>query len=353
MLQGLHCAKFVLWWVILSTSFAAAASSRHVEFSIAKVEANSGVSQQKLLSQALRQIIVKMTGTDDALNAPPTAKLLSSAQTYLRAYRYEEVNNKRYFVGEFDSEKLAQRLIDNGHALWGNPRADTLLWMVVEQRHHREIVTDERTDNLTLYLKDAANQRGLPVTLPLMDLADAQRVSVSDVWGRFVFSIREASVRYGNQDIVIARVYQPDPLESLWRLDWTYITPVSVTSGTEDGDSAETAVAAWVSKHADAMSRRDAVLATEDGEEAMVLTISVANLDALATMVDVEQYLGTLGSVKDVRLAKVVGTVSYFRVALLGSEQDWRNLIQLQRKLVPVGYSSGDDNVTDAYYWNP
>ena len=61
-----------------------------------------------------------------------------------------------------------------------------------------------------MQLKQTAKERGVPLSLPLMDLTDNVNISTYDVWGRFVEPLRKASTRYGVDNIIGARVYRND-----------------------------------------------------------------------------------------------------------------------------------------------
>ncbi len=63
-----------------------------------------------------------------------------------------------------------------------------------------------------------AERRGLPVVFPLLDAADLESVSFSDVWGGFDERVVEASERYAADSILIGRV-RPGPNR---RESWSY-----------------------------------------------------------------------------------------------------------------------------------
>src|SRR5690606_16164886 len=61
-------------------------------------------------------------------------------------------------------------------------------------------------DGLREELVTVAEERGLPVTLPLLDLEDMAAVGFADVWGGFEQTVLAASDRYGADAVLVGRV---------------------------------------------------------------------------------------------------------------------------------------------------
>ena len=70
-------------------------------------------------------------------------------------------------------------------------------------------------------LLSIAEQRGLPIVLPLVDGEDLARLGFSDLWGEFSEPVIEASARYGADAILIGRSRGPDPTTA--QLRWTLL----------------------------------------------------------------------------------------------------------------------------------
>ncbi len=65
----------------------------------------------------------------------------------------------------------------------GSLRPQVLLWLVDEQGLSRNIISNSSASNLPFVVSEFSSQRGLPIMLPLMDLTDANKIKLSDVWG--------------------------------------------------------------------------------------------------------------------------------------------------------------------------
>jgi hypothetical protein len=199
-------------FTLVCASFVASATQRIVvnEAKIL-VEDQSSRAQQKAAKQALREVFLKMSGSTESLSNPGVKAALSSPQSLLRSYRYSYEGSKTYYVAEFDSTKVGEILQREMLPLWGDRRPETLIWLAVQDDKENKLIIDESLDfPIAEALRTTAQERGLPLSLPLMDLTDNVNITTYDVWGRFVEPVREASRRYSVDNIIAARVYKND-----------------------------------------------------------------------------------------------------------------------------------------------
>lgn len=176
-----------------------------------QVEDQSQRTQQAAQKKALQQVLVKMSGSTDVLENAGVRAALTSPQSLLRSYRFSFENGKTYYVAEFDQAKLNELLQREMLPLWGDRRPETIVWLVKEDDNDARAILDESLDTeLQRALKQTAKERGVPLSLPLMDLTDNVNISSYDIWGRFAGPLRKASARYSVDNIIGARVYRND-----------------------------------------------------------------------------------------------------------------------------------------------
>ncbi|GFD91969.1 hypothetical protein KUL156_48560 [Alteromonas sp. KUL156] len=176
-----------------------------------QVDDQSQKTQQAAQKKALRQVFVKMSGSTRVLENAGIRAALTSPQSLLRSYRFAFENGKTYYVAEFDQTKLSELLQREMLPLWGDRRPETIVWLAKEDENDARIILDESLNTeLQHALKQTAKERGVPLSLPLMDLTDSVNITTYDVWGRFAGPLRTASVRYNVDNIIGARVYRND-----------------------------------------------------------------------------------------------------------------------------------------------
>ena len=209
--------SLVLWLLLIPV--VAIASTLHGTNTVAiAVEDQTQSSQRAALQEAFEQVVLKMSGDRDKYNASMLRGY--SANDYLKAYQFELNESQLEYVATFDKAKLQQLLRRLALPIWEARRPDTLLWLSVENKlDSTNTVLSENTASPLSVVKDlVARRRGLNIALPIMDIEDANAVSVYDVWGRFLNPIVNASQRYSIDHIVIARIretpeYDADELE--------------------------------------------------------------------------------------------------------------------------------------------
>jgi len=199
-------------FIFIIASFTASATQRIVvnEAKIL-VEDQSSRAQQKASKQALREVFLKMSGSTQSLSNAGVKAALASPQSLLRSYRYSYEGNQTFYIAEFDASKVAEILQREMLPLWGDRRPETLIWLAVQDKNENKIIIDESLElPIAEALKTTAQERGLPLSLPLMDLTDNVNITTYDVWGRFIEPVREASRRYSVDNIIAARLYEND-----------------------------------------------------------------------------------------------------------------------------------------------
>ena len=193
--------------------------SAHATQHVVVNEAQIPVSDQSqktrayAVKEALTQVMVKVSGNTAVLQNPGVRAALRTPEAYLRSYRFSYSGNDTFYVAEFDNTKLIELLKREGLPLWGERRPETIVWLATETDDNERIILDESTPTpVGEMLINTAKTRGVPVSLPLMDLTDSASISIYDVWGRFVQSLT-ASQRYGVDNIIGARLYKNIPGE--------------------------------------------------------------------------------------------------------------------------------------------
>jgi uncharacterized protein len=119
----------------------------------------------------------------------------------------------------FNASLVNQTLNSFNWPIWGPERPLTLLWIAVDNGQGEramlganeldvgltpgmtKLLTDLRTE-----LEAVADDRGLPIALPLLDLEELNAVTFADVWGGFEDRIVPASARYRADAVLIGRV---------------------------------------------------------------------------------------------------------------------------------------------------
>ena len=165
------------------------------------------------LNRALDILVVRLTGDSAALQAPGLAELRKDPQQLVSQYGVEGST----LVVDFDPLTTESRLRDAGLALWGANRPLLLVWWLNEQDGSSTLVGDSQEQAAPV--QAAAQNRGLPIRLPLADLQEQLVATSESLSAAQPDALLPASQRYA-ADALLGVVAQPagDQWQAQWRL---------------------------------------------------------------------------------------------------------------------------------------
>ena len=182
---------------------------------------------------AMAVLLVRITGNRGAALDPAAQPLLAAPREYVNSSG--ELPGGLYRV-EFRRGPVESALMSLGMRVWGPERPLTLLWVGVDDGvGGRALLGANETTELgggvtpaaRAMLKTvrdeislAAEERGLPIALPLLDLEDLSAVTFPDIAGGFDDRILAASARY-RADAVLIGVVRPGVFGN--EVDWLFV----------------------------------------------------------------------------------------------------------------------------------
>lgn len=200
------------------------------------VDSQASAQREQAIKSALAGVFLKVGGKQGISNNPVLKKAQKNASRYVSQYRYQLNDEQLSLVVHFNEDKVNQLFKQANLALWGSLRPQVLLWLVDEQGNTRQIVADSDSDsvsapsatseldydaknnaaknnsaiqaeaNIPQVINTFSELRGLPIIMPLMDLTDSEQVSIDDFWDYYPEQVKQASLRYFADTVVVMRV---------------------------------------------------------------------------------------------------------------------------------------------------
>ena len=204
---------------VLGAQFAAAAVFPDLYTLTVTRDLEAPATQAEAEALAMRQLLTRITGDRGAGDDPQLQGLIENASGFVASFAFLDQQRQRAQVG-FYPNVVDRELESLNRSVWGPERPLTLLWIAIDggQGERTLLSADGSAEaglspqmtELIASIRDeiraAADERGLPIALPLLDLEDMGRITFADVWGGFDDTIQAASVRYGADAILIGRV---------------------------------------------------------------------------------------------------------------------------------------------------
>ena len=184
-----------------------------------------------------------------------------------------------------------------GLPIWRAQRERVLVWVVLADGTRRQILGTTSDVPLVAGLNQGARDRGLPLTLPLLDLEDQLAVDPAAVWGRLSQVIDPASRRYGADVLLLGRITPLDAdEEGGWDSDWEFWVDGVVVPFTTSGADLAGQGREAVDVLADELAARRVV----HGRQAGQLQLAVSGIRSPADYGALLNYLASLEFVQNV-----------------------------------------------------
>ncbi|MDN5864117.1 MAG: DUF2066 domain-containing protein [Gammaproteobacteria bacterium] len=310
----------VAWVAVLLALPLTARAAPELYAAASPVADQSVTARVAAFGQNLAKVFVKLSGDPAAADYAATL----DASSMVTEYRYNRIPLQQggglELWARFDAERVKSALIAAGLPLWGENRPTLMVWVATPAG----IVSDTSALPLTQTLRNTAHERGLPLVLPLLDLADRQTVSAFDIRSFYLPSLQKASRRYDTQGMLIGSIKpRSGGVNSRWRL----VLGGSPIDFTIESPSAQSAAAAAVNQAATELANRFARLPTNTLESALKLV--VGGIESLDAAVAVRRAIGAVQGVEALRLSRVDGARLQFTVAYAGTIADFARLLEL------------------------
>lgn len=301
---------------------------------------NTGTdSREKGFASALRQVLVRVTGSDAVLEQEEGERLLADAQSLVEEYSYRKEDELILEV-RFDASTLPRRLAEMGQPVWGVNRPGILAWVVVDERSGRLLLRRDEGDAQQARsrwgrdLLKAAENRGLPLMLPRYDQDEQSRLSLSEIWGQFMGPVEKVSAPYQADRLAVVRIAaRGGSLEASWKLQVR--SDSAMKQGSLSASSSEALMddllAAWAKEFA-------AVYAVDPSamEDAQRLDVRVDGVTSLASYAAVRSALMRMEPVESASPVAVRQDQLQMRLRFAGDMRTLEEYVALDRRFEAV-----------------
>lgn len=324
-LPGGILAAILLW---MFTSVAAVADERLHEATVT-VQDRDRPARQAGFERALDKVLVKISGDRQVLKDPRVEDLREQAGRYVQRFRYVDGGDGGPGLEvRFDGAALERLLTERGLPVWGASRPGLLVWLAAVQHGQRVIAGGDEGRGLVATLERVAEERGLRLVFPVMDLEDRSAVNFADLAGGFHEPVLRASERYSTHHVVAAYV---QPRGSGWTGRWRLFGQEFREEHEARGDTLEEALDEGLQGLADLLGRRLAVAGLLPGEDhVQVVVEGVEGFDDYRT---VHAHLAELSVVAELRLFRLEPDRAVFLARLRGGPRELQRGVRLGRVL--------------------
>ncbi len=312
-----------------------------------RVETQDPAALDAVSAAALEAILLKVVGDRAQLASLSFDDIEKVAPALIEQHQYFNANAANAVHDntapeqlavrlKFDEMKVNQQLSDWGLPSWGKTRPAVLLLLIRDKAGHREILVD---DTLVSVALDEAASRGVPILMPLMDLADYQGLNMAALWAGDFAATAPFAARYQSPLLVTARMASQG--NGQWRIQWQYNLEGKVNHWQSAGAAAE-AVQLGMADLADNLARQFSHTKTAASQP---FILEVEGVVGFAAHQQVTAFLSDLQHVEQVQQHALIEGVLTVSLHYFGDEQALRSVISGGELLVSLQDIVGVDRL--------
>ncbi|GAA6151929.1 DUF2066 domain-containing protein [Pseudoteredinibacter isoporae] len=333
-------------WVIAGAQWAEAVKVENLYRASFDVQDQTPERRETLAAAGLANVIVKVSGSQNLPEPERLNAALGQANRYLQQFSYENAEdgyqlNLDYAKGAVDT--LLRKL---SLPIWPDKRPQVLLWLVQDDFQQRQMLNLNEQESLLDAARRVETDRGLPLSLPLMDLDDRLALPVAAAWSLNEQSLQRASSRYQSDVALLGRMSITG--SGQWLASWLLMDRGKLQLFDGRGANPEDIVVSGLNQVADYLASQHAIVASPLDSKPYYMQLD--NIGHFASYRKVLDYLNGLAMVRHAEPERVLGEQLRLRLFIDGQLQQLVDAIALDNVLQPNS-AAGDAKQQGVMYY--
>lgn len=351
--------KYTFSWVLILglmlSVTAMAKSSNGLDQAVVPVKDRSAKSLQLALTHAYGEVLVKMSGNPTVMTIPKIQNSLDQINHYVASYRYQMQPNpitrapQLYLQAGFDAKEIDNLLRRSGQTVWSKHRPLTLVVLMVPNKTGWQILSSASDDVILANLSQLAQQRGLQVIYPIMDLEDQDNFSVDSTVVISDMQLQNLAKRYNVHSILLGRVTQN--IDASNTINWQLVLNQTSFQWKSISRSLADSLPGDMNQLLDKLANHYATMSSNNLQDEVLLRVSGVN--GLTDYVRVVNVVKHLAGVEGVHVKDMSQNNLLLQVNVAGGEESLRSVMDKSQQLAP------ENNVPDSavpavdlyYHW--
>lgn len=204
---------------------------------------NPSSNQQQNFQAALAQVLIKATGNPNVMTLPMIRSGLTHVANMVKSYSTTNnpLNpNQQALEVSFDPKAIKKLLTAAGQPMWDAKRPTTLIWLAVNNNGQNSVLDSSaaKTQPVAMNLQQDAQQRGLPIFFPLLDLSDQQLIAsnLKKTTPLDTTDLQSLANRYHVDSVLAGSLTQ---VGNQWQAQWRYLLDNAPINWNQDPSNAQ------------------------------------------------------------------------------------------------------------------
>ena len=328
---GASCALAIILALACGLAVAQDASSEQYYTVTLDVPDRSERARRQAMRKALGIVLRRMTGRAELPTGTAVRGALDAAEGYALSFGYaRRGDGGSAMIVRFDPRGIRQVIEEAGLSVWSLARPRVVAWVLVEGADKEMILDASSQHGIALAMKRSAEEFGVPLVFPLMDIDERLEMRPMLLRGLFFDQVRQASRRYDADYILLGRVAQSKDNDD-WSGSWVLSQPGTAISETASNGAAEAVARAGLGFVLEALSSRFALHVQSD----VRVRISVEGVRGLSDYAALLRYLRELDGVERAETRELTRDLLTLDIWLATSWEGFLDLLGQDRRLLP------------------
>lgn len=278
----------------------------------------SEAAQTAAFQNAMKTVLIRVTGRRNADEDPALSPLVSNARRYVQQYR--SAPDSQLWV-TFDGAAIERWLTQNGQPLWGHERPTTLVLLAMQTSGQGgSVITTDDTSELKVAIDQAATARGLPLVWPSAAELQKFHLDFAAVNGGSPSTFLDTARRMGSDGVLVGRA---SGASAGANVRWTHLF--------QDRSSEYSGALEGVNRAADLYA---GLFAASGG--LVPVDIEVSGVNDLRDYAGLESYLESLTFISHVSVESLSGDTVRLRLSTRGGLESLQRALSLNGRLQPA-----------------
>jgi len=296
-----------------------------------EVESQDPAERERLVAAGLGRVLMRVSGRESLPASDTLNFALGQAARYLQQFGYDRSASGFDLNLNYSRSAIDGLLRKADLPIWPDNRPQVLLWLVQDNIDQRALMAPAEVPGVLQTINTLSADRGLPISLPLMDLDDRIALSRDQAWQLDEAALAQASERYPNDATVLGRMSLTG--SGQWRGSWLLLDRGHIRLFDAVAMDMESLIEDGLNKVASYLGQQHAIVASPVGLKPEIMQFS--GVADFKSYVKILNYLNTMAMVRYAEPELIDGQKMRLRLFIDGQLQQLTDAIALDSVLSP------------------
>lgn len=322
---------FMVALLLAFAGFSSAAKVENLYRANFEVESQDPAERERLVAAGLERVLMRVSGRETLPSSETLGFALKQAARYLQQFGYDRSATGFNLNLNYSRSAIDSLLRKANLPIWPDNRPQVLLWLVQDNIDQRALMAPSEVPGVLETINTLSADRGLPISLPLMDLDDRIALSRDQAWQLDEAALAQASERYPNDATVLGRMSLTG--SGQWRGSWLLLDRGQIRLFDAVAMDMESLVEEGLNQVASYLGLQHAIVASPVGIKPEIMQFS--GVEDFKSYVQILNYLNTMAMVRYAEPELIDGKKMRLRLFIDGQLQQLTDAIALDSVLQP------------------